>query len=163
MPRWCPRTPLMMVSECLITFYPGLFVNLPPESLLCYKTQSSGYLLCIRSPPELHGLRQLFFWLSSAIWAGFSREGLFPPHAVACGGWCLDPGDVYQVGKQAQVVRAFNFSSVAVNLHFNVVSQFFKLLGSLLNTVRSWYAGPRAGWGLGLPPDIPDTQAVVII
>lgn len=34
------------------------FVNLPPESLLCYKTQSSGYLLlCNRSPSDTSWLK----------------------------------------------------------------------------------------------------------
>lgn len=47
------------------------------------------------------------------------------------GGWYLDPGDVGQVGKQAQVVRTSSFSRVAINLHFDVVSQFLKTLETL--------------------------------
>lgn len=47
------------------------------------------------------------------------------------GGWYLDPGDVGQVGKQAQVVRTSSFSRIAINLHFDVVSQILKTLETL--------------------------------
>lgn len=81
------------------------------------------------------------------------------PTLKACGVWCPDPGDIRQGGKQAHVVRAFNFSKLAVNLDVEVVSSFFKGLETLAdfqNGLRGAnMPGLRAGWGLGLPAAVP--------